>query len=154
MQICNKWKERLLAKIATIALGSITSLQVVFTFYLLVALLTEVWRITRFSAHMEQARDCFLWFQTKNNTHFTIVSFLFSPKAPPVIGAWDGVLPPWCIESSSTDMAIESVVARSCGSPEVQTQRNGPNPREKMSLGREHVSLRDNWNSFLIYPGC
>ena len=74
--------------------------------------------------------------------HTSYNCFLFTPKAPPVMGAWIGALPPWRIKSSSTDMAIESVAARSCGSPEVQTQRNGPNPREKMSLGRERFIMR------------
>lgn len=36
--------------------------------------------------------------------------------------------------SSSTAVAIASVSARSAGSPEVQTQRNGPKPSEKISL--------------------
>lgn len=36
---------------------------------------------------------------------------------------------------SNTPVAMWSVTARSWGSPDVQTQRNGPKPREKMSLG-------------------
>lgn len=36
--------------------------------------------------------------------------------------------------SSSTVVAIASVSTRSAGSPEVQTQRNGPKPSEKISL--------------------
>lgn len=39
--------------------------------------------------------------------------------------------------SSSTVAAMLSVCTRSAGFPEVQTQRNGPKPREKMSLYTE-----------------
>lgn len=114
----------------------------VFIFYLQAIPLTGVWTTTRLPAYMEPGRACFPCFQPKANTHLNS-GFVFLSKSPPSAEARDNVLPPWRMESSSTDMAMESVVARSCGSPEVQTQRNGPNPREKMSLGREHVSLRD-----------
>ena len=36
----------------------------------------------------------------------------------------------------NTAVAIASVCLRSSGNPEVHTQRNGPNPKEKMSLKR------------------
>lgn len=42
--------------------------------------------------------------------------------------------PPSAMASSSTDVASSSVTARSWGSPDVQTQRKGPNPWENMSL--------------------
>ena len=42
--------------------------------------------------------------------------------------------PPPAMASSSTDVASSSVTTRSCGSPDVHTQRKGPNPWEKMSL--------------------
>lgn len=42
--------------------------------------------------------------------------------------------------SSRTVAAILSVTTRSCGSPDVHTQRNGPKPKEKMSLWKEKVS--------------
>ena len=37
----------------------------------------------------------------------------------------------------NTAVAIASVCLRSSGNPEVHTQRNGPNPKEKMSLKKE-----------------
>lgn len=45
----------------------------------------------------------------------------------------------WALISSRTLAARLSVSARSCGSPDVQTQRKGPKPKEKMSLGRKQV---------------
>lgn len=48
--------------------------------------------------------------------------------------------PPSATASSSTDVASSSVTARSWGSPDVHTQRKGPNPRENMSLQRQKAS--------------
>ena len=36
--------------------------------------------------------------------------------------------------SFNTSVAILSVLCKSVGSPDVHTQRNGPNPKEKISL--------------------
>ena len=38
-----------------------------------------------------------------------------------------------------TSVAMASVCLRSSGSPDVQTQRNGPKPKEKMSLEEEEA---------------
>lgn len=46
-------------------------------------------------------------------------------------------LPPPARAASSTDTASWSVTARSWGSPDVHTQRKGPNPWENMSLQRQ-----------------
>jgi len=74
-------KKVLLANIAPVALGSITSLHGVFIFYLLITLLIGVWRTVRFAAPIEQAKECFLQFQPKDITHHITVSF--SPQKHP-----------------------------------------------------------------------
>ena len=54
--------------------------------------------------------------------------------------------PPSAIASSSTDVASSSVTARSWGSPDVHTQRKGPNPWENMSLrGQNAAWLHPPW---------
>lgn len=42
---------------------------------------------------------------------------------------------------SKTLAAMWSVAARSWGSPDVHTQRKGPKPREKISLGRRQEEI-------------
>lgn len=57
--------------------------------------------------------------------------------------------PPSATASSSTDAASSSVTARSWGSPDVHTQRKGPNPRENMSLQRQKASWRRGFPAWL-----
>lgn len=139
----------LLAKTEAIVLGSVTSLLGVFTSYLLVTFLIRVLGRMRSPAHMEQAKDCFLWFQPKAITCCT-TQFIFVFKNTPSDGGMG------CCLTSPTNGVLQHRHGNWVSGSKILWVTRGTNPAEwPKSQGKyvpgKRTCFINRWLKFFLY---